>query len=270
MLIHWSFNPVLATIGPFSIHWYGVLFVSAFLMARTFMARIFRSEDVPPEHAERLLYYALGGAVVGARLAHCLFYDPAYYLSEPMAIFRVWEGGLASHGGMVGILMGLWLGARRLEPRLSFLWLIDRVSIPAALGAVFVRVANFINSEIVGNPTYASWGVVFESVDGVARHPVQLYEATAYLMTFLALYLCYRKLGRNPPQGLLFGLFLTLVFSSRVLIEFCKAPQAAYDATEALSTGQYLSIPMAMIGGALVWWSIGHANRVASSAAEGS
>ncbi|MNJ22883.1 Prolipoprotein diacylglyceryl transferase [compost metagenome] len=146
MMIYWSFNPILASIGPFSIHWYGVLFVGAFLMAKFVMARIFKAEDVPEELAERLFYFALVGGIVGARLAHCLFYDPAHYLSHPMEILRVWEGGLASHGGMAGILIALWLGTRGMDRTLPFLWLIDRASIPAALGAVFVRVANFLNS----------------------------------------------------------------------------------------------------------------------------
>ena len=129
MVIHWSFDPILASFGPFSIHWYGVLFVGAFLAAQRILRGIFKAESVDPECADRLFFYAHGGAIVGARLAHCLFYDPDYYLANPWAILRVWEGGLASHGGMGGVLIGLWLGSRSMKPEISFLWLIDRASL---------------------------------------------------------------------------------------------------------------------------------------------
>lgn len=180
MLLHWNFDPVLVAIGPLSIRWYGLLFVTAFFVGQAVLSRIFKAEGVPQENAGQLLLYSLVGTIVGARLAHCLFYDPQYYTSHPLAILRIWEGGLASHGGAVGMLVGLWLGSRTIWPQSPFLWLVDRVTIPAALGAAFVRVANFLNSEIVGVPTSGGWGVVFESVDQLPRHPVQLYEAAAY------------------------------------------------------------------------------------------
>ncbi|MFJ3111147.1 prolipoprotein diacylglyceryl transferase [Pseudomonas putida] len=258
MLIHWSFDPVLVTLGPFSIRWYGVLFVGAFLGAQRILRGIFNAEGINPDYAERLFYCALVGAIVGARLVHCLFYDPDYYLANPWAILRVWEGGLASHGGMIGVLIGLWLGSRSVKSDMPFLWLIDRASLPAALGAALVRIGNFLNSEILGKPTYSDWGVVFQSVDAVPRHPVQLYEALAYLLTFLALLGCYQKFKHRTPHGLLFGVFLTLVFSARLILEFFKEPQAAYEAHQLFSTGQYLSLPMALIGAILIWWSIVH------------
>ena len=190
MIINWSFDPILVSIGPLEIRWYGLLFVGAFLAGQVVLARLFKSEGVPPGNAEHLLLYALLGAIVGARLVHCLFYDPQYYLSDPFAIIRIWEGGLASHGGAAGVLLGLWLGSRTLRPKVSFLWLVDRASIPAALGAVFVRTANFLNSEIVGVPTMSGWGVIFEAVDGLPRHPAQLYEAGAYLFICF-IFLCF-------------------------------------------------------------------------------
>ena len=255
MLFHWNFNPIFLAIGPLSIRWYGILFVGAFFTGQMILARIFKAEDLPRINADRLLMYALIGTITGARLVHCLFYDPQYYLSNPMAILRIWEGGLASHGGAMGMLFGLWLGGRTARPPLPFLWLVDRVAIPAAFGAVFVRIANFLNSEIVGTPTSGHWGVVFESVDALPRHPVQLYEAAAYLIISVILLLVYRRLGSRTPPGLLFGWFLLLVFSARIAAEFFKVPQASYESGNVFSVGQYLSLPFVFLGIALVLWS---------------
>lgn len=248
MLIHWAFDPILFSAGPLTIRWYGLLFVGAFLIGQWMLGRIFAAEGVPRENAERLMIHALLGAVIGARLVHCLFYEPGYYLSHPLAILRIWEGGLASHGGALGMLLALWFAARTAQPRLPFLWLIDRVSMPAALGAVFVRVANFLNSEIVGIPTSGRWGVVFESIDALPRHPAQLYEAIAYALIFAVLLAIYRRSGKRTPEGLLFGVLMALVFSARILVEFFKTPQAAYEAGQLFTVGQYLSLPFVMLG----------------------
>lgn len=252
MLIQWTFDPILFSAGPLTVRWYGLLFVGAFLIGQWMLGRIFVAEDVPREYAERLMIRVLLGAVIGARLVHCLFYEPEYYLSHPLAILRIWEGGLASHGGTLGMLLALWFAARSMQPRLPFLWLIDRVSLPAALGAVFVRVANFLNSEIVGIPTSGRWGVVFESVDALPRHPAQLYEAVAYAAIFLVLQAVYRRTGKHTPEGLLFGLLMVLVFSARIIVEFFKTPQAAYEAGQIFSVGQYLSLPFVVLGGVMV------------------
>ena len=252
MLIHWTFDPILFSAGPLTVRWYGLLFVGAFLVGQWMLGRIFAVEGVPRENAERLMMYLLLGAVIGARLVHCLFYEPEYYLSHPLAILRIWEGGLASHGGTLGMLLALWLGARTARPKLPFLWLVDRVSIPAALGAMFVRIANFLNSEIVGIPTSGEWGVVFESVDALPRHPAQLYEAFAYGLIFLVLRAVYRRTGKRTPEGLLFGLLMVLVFSARIVIEFFKTPQAAYEAGQMFSVGQYLSVPFVVLGAAMM------------------
>jgi phosphatidylglycerol---prolipoprotein diacylglyceryl transferase len=252
MLIHWAFDPILFSAGPLTVRWYGLLFVGAFLIGQWMLGRIFAVEGVPRENAERLMMYLLLGAVIGARLVHCLFYEPEYYLSHPLAILRIWEGGLASHGGTLGMLLALWLGARTARPKLPFLWLVDRVSIPAALGAMFVRIANFLNSEIVGIPTSGEWGVVFESVDALPRHPAQLYEAFAYGLIFLVLVAVYRRTGKRTPEGLLFGLLMVLVFSARIVVEFFKTPQAAYEAGQMFSVGQYLSVPFVVLGVAMI------------------
>jgi len=254
-IITWTFSPILFSIGPVTIRWYGVLFVGAFLLGQFILGRIFSSEGVAQQRAESLLVSALVGGVVGARLAHCLFYEPSYYLHNPLAILRVWEGGLASHGGVVGVLVGIWLASRRFQPRLSFAWILDRAAIPAALGAALIRVANFLNSEIVGVPTSGGWGVIFTAVDQLPRHPVQAYEAIAYTITGLILWSMYRHRGRNIPRGFLFGWLLVLVFSARFFLEAWKVPQAAYEAGQLISVGQYLSLPFVACGVAAIWWS---------------
>lgn len=256
-IITWTFSPILFSIGPVTVRWYGVLFVGAFLLGQFILGRIFASEGIPRQRAESLLFSALVGAVVGARLAHCLFYEPSYYLHNPLAILRVWEGGLASHGGVVGVLLGIWIASRRFEPRLAFAWILDRAAIPAALGAALIRVANFLNSEIVGVPTSGDWGVIFTSVDQLPRHPVQAYEAIAYAITGFILWSMYRRLGKNTPRGLLFGWLLVLVFTARFFLEAWKVPQAAYEAGQLISVGQYLSLPFVAFGVAAIWWS-GH------------
>lgn len=250
---HWQFDPVLLLIGPLTVRWYGLLFVGAFLLGQRLLSRSLRAEGIAESVSERLMIHALLGTVVGARLVHCLFYDPVFYLSHPIAILRIWEGGLASHGGVGGMLLGLWVGARRLNLGQSMVWLLDRVALVAAPGAVLVRVANFLNSEIIGAPTGGTWGVVFDAVDAVPRHPVQLYEALAYLCIAWILLDRYRRASCRPPQGLLLGWFLVLVFSARIVAEFFKAPQAAYEAGQVLSVGQWLSVPFVLAGVFCLW-----------------
>lgn len=252
MILYWNFDPVLIAVGPLSIRWYGLLFASAFLVGQVLMKRMFRKEGLDRVKVEQLLVYAVFGTVIGARLVHCALYDPLYYLADPLAILRIWEGGLASHGGAVGMLLGLWLGNRNVATGRTLVWLVDRVSIVAALGGAFVRVANFLNSEIVGVPTSGRWGVVFESVDTLPRHPVQLYEATGYLLTFVLLLGLYGTYRDRTPSGLLAGIFLLLVFAVRIGAEFFKMPQASYEVGQMFTVGQYLSLPCVILGGVMV------------------
>lgn len=256
MIINWNPDPILLSIGPVDMKWYGLLFALAFVAGLAIIKNIFKAENVPQEHADHLFVYALAGTIIGARLVHCLIYDPQQYLANPMAILRIWEGGLASHGGAIGFLLGLWLAAKKTQPKLPYLWLLDRVTIPAALGAVLIRLANFINSEIIGNPTSGSWGVIFEKVDAIPRHPAQLYEALAYLFIFFVLIAIYRHYGKNTPNGLLFGVFMTMVFASRISVEFVKTPQAVYEVGQLFSVGQYLSLPFILVGIAAVIWAV--------------
>jgi len=201
-----------------------------------------------------MFLYITIGIVVGARLGHVLFYDPAYYFANPMKILAIWEGGLASHGGGTGVILALYFFAKKHD--LNYIWLLDRVAIPTALFGFFVRMGNFMNSEIVGIPTDVSWAVVFSRIDALPRHPAQLYEAFSYLVIFLLLSAIYKYKRKSINNGLIFGLFLTLLFSVRILIEFVKVKQADYDTSFLMmSTGQALSLPFIIIGLGFIAWS---------------
>ena len=210
------------------------------------MLRIYRQEGRPTEQLDKLLTYIFIGTVVGARLAHTLIYEPEYYLAHPIDILKIWEGGLASHGGGIGVLLAIWLFVRQ-HPENKFLWLADRLAIPTALTGCFIRLGNFMNSEIIGNPTDGSWGVVFERIDTLPRHPVQLYEAASYFAIFVLLLMLFRT-TKSKQTGFLFGLFLTLVFAARFIIEYFKTPQAAYETGNLISVGQWLSVPFVLAG----------------------
>lgn len=256
MLIHWNFDPILLSLGPIALRWYGLLFVGAFFVGRFILARTFEREGEPTHTTDRLMFFGLIGTMIGARVVHCAFYDPAYYWAHPLEIPMLWRGGLASHGGVIGLLVGLWYVARSERPRRPFLWLIDRVAIPGAIGGMFIRIANFLNSEIVGVPTGGDWGVVFEAVDAAPRHPAQLYEAAAYALTAAILALVYRRDRAATPHGVLAGLLLTLIFAARIAIEPFKTAQAAYEAGQTFSVGQYLSVPFVLVGLVLIAFAL--------------
>ncbi|MCK5809563.1 MAG: prolipoprotein diacylglyceryl transferase [Cocleimonas sp.] len=247
----WNIDPVLATLGPLKVHWYGLLFALGFIIGFQIMQWIFKRENKNIEDLDKLLWFLLIGVIIGARLAHVVFYDPSYYFSDPIKILKIWEGGLASHGGAVGALIGLYLFKRNTE--YSYLWLLDRLAIPTALLATFIRTGNFFNSEILGVQTTVPWAVVFERVDLLPRHPAQAYEALSYLFIFIVLFSLYKTSKIKDKSGMLFGILLSFVFIARLLIEFIKTKQAAYNSDLWLSTGQLLSIPFILVGLLLVF-----------------
>jgi len=242
----WNIDPVLLQLGPLELRWYGLLFAGGILAAYAAGARSFERAGGSREEANRLLVYVVVGTVVGARLGHCLLYEPAYYLSHPLEILAVWRGGLASHGGAVGIVVAVWLYARRAGRDL--LWLLDRVAVAAPVAAGSIRVGNFFNSEIIGRPSAVPWAVVFDRVDASPRHPAMLYEAAAYLVIFVVMLALDRQLKVRERRGTLAGVLLVLVFSARFAIEFLKEPQEAFEAALPLDLGQLLSLPAVLIG----------------------
>ncbi|HIM75377.1 MAG TPA: prolipoprotein diacylglyceryl transferase [Campylobacterales bacterium] len=251
----WNASPIAFSFGPITVFWYGILFATSILLGLEFMKWAFRLEGKSETSIEPLFLYTVVGIVVGARLGHCLFYDPSFYLSNPLKIFAVWEGGLASHGGGLGAIIALYFGAKKYK--MNFLWLIDRLIVPTALFGFIVRMGNFMNSEIVGVPTDVSWAIIFSKVDNLPRHPAQLYEAFSYLAIFILLFSIYKFSKAKVQPGLLFGIFLTLVFSARFLVEFVKVKQADYDTSFLfMSTGQALSIPFLLTGLGFIIWSL--------------
>jgi prolipoprotein diacylglyceryl transferase len=251
----WNMNPIAFSFGSVKVFWYGILFAIAILSGLEFMKWVYRRENKDVATLDTLFIYIVVGIVVGARLGHCLFYEPDFYLAHPMKIFAIWEGGLASHGGGLGVIIALYLYVRKYK--LGYLWLLDRVAIPTALFGFFVRMGNFMNSEIVGDPTEVPWAVVFARVDMLPRHPAQLYESFSYLLIFFVLTYIYRLKQTTLADGFLFGSFLTLIFSVRFLVEFIKTKQADYDTSFLhMSTGQALSIPFLLLGLALIVWSV--------------
>ena len=245
----WGLEPVIIDFGPLQLRWYGLLFTSGFVMGYFLMTRIFRQEGKPESDLEALTLYMIAATAIGMRLGHCLFYQPDYYLQHPLEILYIWKGGYASHGAVPAILIALWLySRRRLDTGQTFFWITDRICVVTALAGAMIRLANFSNSEIIGAPTTVPWAVVFRQVDSQPRHPSQLYEAAWYLISYFILMGVYRRYRQRTPEGLLFGLFLLLVFSFRFAIEFLKADQVAFEAGMVLNMGQLLSIPLILIG----------------------
>ncbi len=243
----WDINPEIFKLGPLAPRYYGLLFGLGFYVGFLIMRRIFREEGHHEEELQSLLLYMMIGTIVGARLGHCLFYEPLYYLSNPLEILKVWHGGLASHGGTIGVLISCYL-FRKKHPQHSYLWLADRLAIGTAFTAGCIRVGNFFNSEIIGKPTELPWGIVFKSHSPVPRHPAMLYEALAYFLLFIVLYFLYRRWKANTPQGSLLGILLVWVFSARVGIEFVKENQVAFENHMLFNMGQILSVPFILIG----------------------
>ncbi len=344
--MHWIWNPdpLAFTVGNIGISWYGLLWALGFFIAQRLVIFMYRKERKPGRDLDALLIYLIVGTVAGARLIHCLFYDPGYYARDPISVVKIWEGGLSSHGAALGILTALFVFSRRKKDQPLF-WLVDRIAIVAAIVGGLVRVGNFINSEIIGTRTNSSSGVVFvapvreavlssdsaiEVVEirgdptraqarpglvpltmtvipkdsrrsdqerssmlrhvettllnrgdaqanvqlervqdwdrsqtdgvtmslrlwGIARHPVQLYEATVYLLLAGGLFAVWWKRKGSIPHGHLLGWFMVVTFGSRILLEHLKAPVTSTDSQLPMSIGQMFSIPFALAGFILLW-----------------
>ncbi len=245
--IHWNVDPEIFRIGSVALRWYGLLFALGFYFGYLIMMRIFRTEGIPVSMLDRLSLYMIIATILGARLGHCLFYQPEYYLKHPLEILQIWEGGLASHGAAIGILLALWLFQKK--SGMSYFWVLDRIVITVALAGALIRLGNLMNSEIYGIQTSLPWGFIFErNGEMVPKHPTQIYEAIAYLLIFLYLYFAYWKKKAATPEGSLLGWFLILVFAFRFAIEFIKEPQVEFETTMSLNMGQWLSLPFVLLG----------------------
>ena len=254
LFIHWNVNPVIFHIGNLALRWYSILFVSGFIIGWFIFKEFFRREGVPDKLLDPLLYTLLICTIVGARLGHCLFYQPDYYLGSWKGfweIFMPWKGGLASHGGAIALLFGMWWFSNHYGKRydFDFLWIMDRLCITVAFAGCLIRCGNLFNSEIYGNVTNLPWGVIFERNGEVEpKHPTQIYEALSYLILGLIMLYIYKKHLDKVHRGFFFGFFLVGCFGMRFLIEFIKEPQVAFEQSMTLDMGQWLSVPFIVAG----------------------
>ena len=273
--ITWNVDPVAFSLGSLQVRWYGICWALGFLFGYLLMSKVYKKEKMPEGEMDSLLIYMLVSTVIGARLGHCLFYEPEYYLSHPVEILKIWEGGLASHGGAIGILIGLWLYVRRFNRKtnkkkgekahITYLWILDRIVIPVCLVGAFIRLGNVFNSEIYGTPTSLPWGFVFvrgneqffdASGNLLPCHPTGLYEAFFCIVAmFLLLWMFFKRdLGDKRP-GLMFGTFLIIIFGSRIAIEFLKNVQVDFEKNMMFDMGQWLSVPFVLVGIVMIVWS---------------
>lgn len=261
LAIHWNVDPVIINIGSFGLRWYSLGFLVAFLLGYYIIERMFKQENVREDYLGSLFLYIFLAILIGARLGHCLFYEPDYFLTSEHWVEIVWPfqngrftgfQGLASHGAAIGILVGLWLYQRKYG--LNLWWFLDRLVVVVALGGAFVRLGNLFNSEIYGVETSLPWGFVFErNGETVPKHPTQLYESLSYFLIFgVSIWYYIRKKG-HFKTGTIFGWWLVALFGVRLLIEFVKNDQVDFEAGMALNMGQLLSLPF-IIGGFTIAW----------------
>lgn len=276
LYVVWDADPILFQIGERGIRWYGFLLAIGFLLGYLIVSKVMKKEGHQQNNIDKLAIYVIIGVVVGLRLGHCLFYNPGYYLSNPIEILKVWEGGLASHGGAAGILLAVWLYSRKYN--IKFLAMLDRIALIVPLAGGMVRLGNLMNSEIFGVPTSLPWGFKFmknrddlqPAIDAATghcdtmdfnclaefwtpRHPTQLYEAIFYFIMFISFYFIFKKFIQKWKEGTFLGWFITILFAFRFVIEYTKVHQVEFDGwTSAIRMGQILSIPFILLGLALM------------------
>ena len=269
LFINWAFDAEIIP-GYRTPNWYGLLFVSGMILGYFVIRKMFKQENISNELLDKLVMYMVPATVIGARLGHVFFYGPYWgpegYLSNPIEIFKIWEGGLASHGAAIVILLALWYFSNKVIKR-PYLWMLDRIAAPIAIAGAFIRLGNLVNHEMVGYVTDVPWGFRFlhhdcmNLIDGQylcewsdipVRHPANLYESLAYFLSFGILMFIFWKKQAWKKQGLVFGTFLILIFGFRFLIEFLKESQtdndSLVDVSTGLNTGQWLSVPLVLAG----------------------
>lgn len=275
LVINWDVTPELIE-GWKTPNYYGLLFVTGLMIGYFVCKRMFKREGVHEKYLDQLVLYVIVATIVGARLGHVLFYGPYWdtvdlqgvvleqgYFSHPASILYIWEGGLASHGGAIALLLAFYIYSKRVV-KLPIIWILDRIVAPIAIAACFIRFGNLMNSEIVGDPTTVPWAFSFPNYynevthqyDSTPRHPAQLYEALSYIVIFLTLMFMYWKRKAYEKRGMLFGSFLILLFGARFFIEFIKLGQTDRDAEFAINTGQMLSIPFVIAGIIILYFSM--------------
>ena len=263
LFINWNPDIVALDWGFFAIRWYSLCWAIGLISVYLLMHQLYRQQKISEEQFEPMFMYCFLGILIGARLGHCLFYEPGYYLSHPLEMvlpmrnvpgegwkFTGFEG-LASHGGTLGLMIALWLYAKHVK--LRFLHVLDNVAIVTPICACAIRLGNLMNSEIIGRPTDVPWAFIFERVDMLPRHPGQLYEAICYAIFFGIHWFFYRRYPKRVGTGFFFGLCLFLIFTSRIFIEYTKENQEAFEEGMLFNMGQLLSVPFVVLG---IWCMI--------------
>lgn len=262
LYIVWDVDPAMFTIGSFELRFYGLMWVLALLLGERIMTVFASREGYSPKIIETGFIWIILGAILGARIGHCLFYEFDYYITKPWAMLtEIRNGGMASHGSAIGMLLGMWITSRKCK--MPYIWWLDRLMIPVAIGGMFVRIGNLLNSEIVGSTTTLPWGFKFMRlrenlglpVDMVpAQHPTQLYEAICYLITFVVLvWLYFKKDMARRKSGVMFGVGVLGIFLTRFFIELVKLDQEEFEADMLLNMGQLLSIPFIIMAIWCIW-----------------
>jgi prolipoprotein diacylglyceryl transferase len=256
--VDWNVAPQVFTIHGWEVRWYGLFFAASFFFGYLLMGKFFKMANLPEKSLDRISTYMLIATIIGARLGHILFYEPAYYFANPIKMLYIWEGGLASHGAAIGILSALGLFAYR--EKLNYFWVTDRIAIVVALAGFFIRMGNLMNSEIFGHVTNLPWGFKFyrafpPGTNVLPHHPTQIYEALSYLLIFVYLiWFFYKKQGK-PPVAYLTGIFMIAIWGMRFIIEFVKEKQVRFEENMTLDMGQWLSIPLILFGVYLLYYS---------------
>ena len=266
LYIIWNPSEIAFHLGPVAVRWYGLCWLVGIVAGLVVMRKLYKDQKIDDNLFDLLFVYSFIGILVGARLGHCLFYEPDYFLSSGRHIIEMllpirfddmggWHftgyAGLASHGGMIGITAALWLYSRK--AKLPFVKVVDMIGIAGPLTGAFIRLGNLMNSEIIGRATDMPWAFIFAQVDAVPRHPGQLYEAIAYLLTFLTLWGIYRVRKHWIGSGFYIGLTLVMVFTARFFIEFLKEVQVDFESAMTFDMGQLLSLPFVVLG---IWFMI--------------
>ncbi len=264
LAIHWDVSPEIIE-GWKTPNYYGLLFVTGLMIGYFVIRKMFKKEQIGEDLLDKLVLYVVLATIIGARLGHVLFYGPHWgpdgYFTNPLSIFKVWEGGLASHGGAIAVFIALVIYSKRVSKK-PLLWILDRIAAPIAIAAAFIRFGNLMNSEIVGDPTNVPWAFEFVNyindfgfpeIPVIPRHPAQLYEALCYLILFAILLFLFWKRNAWKRPGLIFGVFLIFLFTARFFIEFVKEGQSRFDDSLTINTGQWLSVPFILAGIFVVW-----------------
>ncbi|MDO4335952.1 MAG: prolipoprotein diacylglyceryl transferase [Bacteroidales bacterium] len=258
--VTWNVDPVLFSLGPFAVRWYGLMFVIGFFIGYQIVAKMFKHEGAPESWLGTLLTYLVVCTIVGARLGHVFFYEWDYYSAHPAEILKIWNGGLASHGGTIAIIIGMWIFCRFVAHK-PMSWVIDKIVAPVALTGCLIRLGNLMNSEIYGAPTDMPWGFLFvRNHEMLPCHPTQLYEAGCYLLLFFLLMWMYWKKNAEERPWLMSGVFFLVTFGSRFIIEYVKNVQVAWElqmrADWGINQGQLLSIPFILLGIGLIIYAM--------------